>query len=458
MTERGLGTTADSSLSPDILRRMLAAVQSVETRVVAGEVLAVSGTLVKARLPRVQVGEVCELKDSERSQVRIAEVIGIDGDVAYLAPYGNMTGMSQRTEVIGLNRTASVGVSDALLGCVLDGYGNVIDAPSRPVVPARASAPKQRSLFAPPPSPLQRPSIDEPIALGIRAIDALNTCGRGQRIGIFGNAGVGKSTLISEIVAGTDADIVVVALIGERGREVGDFLRRVLNDESRSRTIIVASTSDRPPVERTKAAQLATTIAEHYRDNGNSVLLVLDSVTRFARALREIGLSAGEVPARRGYPPSVFSALPQLFERSGTSRDGSITALYTVLVEGDISLDPIAEETKSLLDGHIILSEKLASTGHFPAIDVMDSRSRLMDHIVPPAHKDAANAVREAMARHREVELLIRVGEYKQGHDLEVDRAIRMKPAIDSFLRQPLGDQQTLKECVHRLQELAGMR
>jgi ATP synthase in type III secretion protein N len=443
--------TSEGADWPPLLRQMLAIVQTAETRVVSGQVLAVSGTIVKARLPGVQIGEICELRDSERGQGRIAEVIGIEGEVAFLAPYGVIAGLSQRTEVIGLQKSAEITVSDDLLGSVLDGFGNVVERNDQPTRLENPTQPSRRALFATPPAPLKRRPINKAICLGIRAIDGLATCGRGQRLGIFGNAGVGKSTLISEIVAGTDADIVIVALIGERGREVGDFLRRVLTPEKRSRTIIVASTSDRPPVERMKAAHLATALAEHYRDSGREVLLVLDSVTRFARAQREIGLSAGEVPARRGFPPSVFSALPQLFERSGAGETGSITGLYTVLVEGDLALDPIAEEAKSLLDGHIVLSDKLASTGHFPAIDVLESRSRLMDHIITPQHRAAANQIRENISRHRDVELLLRVGEYRQGQDLATDRAIRLKPDIDAFLQQGMGQAHAFDQCVQNM-------
>jgi ATP synthase in type III secretion protein N len=441
----------DAAEAPHIIRQMMAAVRQANTRVVSGQVLAVSGTIVKARLPGVQVGEICELRDNDWGQARIADVIGIDGEVAFLAPYGNITGLSQRTEVIGLQKVASIVVSDQLLGSVLDGFGNVVERSPDTVRLERPTQPSSRAIFAAPPAPLSRRPITEPISLGIRAIDGVATCGRGQRLGVFGNAGVGKSTLISEIVSGTTADIVIVALIGERGREVGDFLRRVLTPERRARTIVVASTSDRPPVERMKAAQLATTLAEHYRDHGMHVLLVLDSVTRFARAQREIGLSAGEVPARRGFPPSVFTALPQLFERSGAGASGSITGLYTVLVEGDITLDPIAEEAKSLLDGHIVLSDKLAAMGHFPAIDVLESRSRLMDHIISAQHRQAANQLREHLARYSEVELLIRVGEYRQGQDLATDMAIRLKPGIDAFLKQGVGERNGLPQCVERL-------
>jgi ATP synthase in type III secretion protein N len=444
----------DASAKPTFVRQLLSSVLNAQTRVLSGRVLAVSGTIVKARLPGVEVGEICEMRESDRAQARTAEVIGIEGEVAFLAPYGSIVGLSQRTEVIGLQRSASILVGDHLLGTVLDGFGNIVEKGLSETESAFRTTPTIRPLFAAPPPPMTRRSIKEPIALGIRAIDGLSTCGRGQRLGIFGNAGVGKSTLISEIVAGTDADIVVVALIGERGREVGDFLRRVLTPELRKRTVIVASTSDRPPVERMKAAHLSTAIAEHYRDAGREVLLVLDSVTRFARAQREIGLSAGESPARRGFPPSVFSALPQLFERTGTSETGSITGLYTILVEGEISLDPIAEESKSLLDGHIILSDKLASAGHFPAIDVLESRSRIMDHIVTPEHRQTANQVRELMARYREIELLLRVGEFKQGNDALADRSIRLKTDIEGFLKQGMGERYRFNDCVEHLKQV----
>ena len=419
---------------PEKLMRMRSAVELAEPRVVSGELLAVSGTIIRARLPQARIGELCELRDGHTGEVRVADVIGIDGDVAFLAPYSNSSGLSRRTEIVGLQEAASVTVSDAMMGQVIDGMGRITTHTEGQDITVSKGV--RRKLFATPPRPMDRRPIDEQLVLGIRAIDGLISCGKGQRIGIFGNASVGKSSLISQIVRGSTAAVNVVALIGERGREVRDFANKVLTPEMRRKTIIVAATSDRPPVERIKAAYMATTIAEHFRDQGKDVLLVMDSITRFARAQREIGLSSGELPARRGFPPSVFSILPQLFERAGTNKIGTITALYSVLVEGDLNNDPIAEETKSLLDGHIVLDQKLASAGHFPAINVLESRSRLMESITSREHQSKATRVRQLMALYNDIELLIRVGEYKRNSDPESDRAIDAKPEIDRFLRQ----------------------
>jgi ATP synthase in type III secretion protein N len=425
------------SLWSDVSRHMISAIENFQPRVLSGQLLAVSGTIVKARLPGVEVGELCELRDGESAQPRLAEVIGIEGEVAYLAPYESSLGLSQRTEVIGLQRAATIFAGDHLLGCVVDGFGAIVEPSTRPADMPKLSESYERPFFAAPPPPMTRKPIHDPLALGVRSLDGLLTCGKGQRMGVFGNAGTGKSTLVSQIVQGTEADVIIIGLIGERGREVGDFLRETMRPELRTKAIIVASTSDRPPLERMKAAHLATALAEHYRDAGREVLLFVDSATRFARALREIGLSAGEIPARRGFPSSVFMQLPQLFERAGPGPVGAITALYTLLVEGsDLAADPISEEAKSLLDGHIVLSEKLAQSGHYPAIDVLASRSRIMNQIVSKEHKKSANTMRELLAKYKEVELLIQVGEYKPGNDLLADRAIALKPTIDAFLKQ----------------------
>ncbi|NJR13035.1 MAG: FliI/YscN family ATPase [Phyllobacteriaceae bacterium] len=431
------------------LQRLRSVIENCEPRVVSGELLAVSGTIIRARLPQARIGELCELRDPGTGENSIADVIGIDGDVAFLAPYGSSTGLSRRTEIVGLQEQATVMVSDEMMGHVIDGMGKFISARGK------AASGVRRRLYAPPPKPMDRRPIDQQLVLGIRAIDGMISCGKGQRIGIFGNASVGKSSLIAQIVRGSTAAVNVVALIGERGREVQDFASRVLTPDMRSRTIIVAATSDRPPVERIKAAYMATTIAEHYRDQGKDVLLVMDSVTRFARAQREIGLASGELPARRGFPPSVFSVLPQLFERAGTSRSGSITGLYSVLVEGDFNSDPIAEETKSLLDGHIILDQKLASAGHFPAINVLESRSRLMEAVTSPAHQAKASRLRLLMALYQDIELLIRVGEYKRNSDVESDAAIDAKPLIDTFLRQGLNEASTMEQTLRVMNNAA---
>jgi type III secretion protein N (ATPase) len=302
---------------------------------------------------------------------------------------------------------------------------------------------------------MERPVISKPLGIGIRAIDSLLTVGEGQRMGIFGNAGGGKSTLMSEIVLRSSAEVTVVALVGERGREVMDFIEHALPPGSRDTTVIVAATSDKPSVERMQASFTATAVAEHFRDRGMKVLLFIDTVTRLARALREIGLSAGEPPGRRGFPPSVYSTLPLLVERAGPAKVGSITAFYTVLVEGDISSDPVAEEVKSLLDGHIILSDKLAASNHYPAIDALNSRSRLFNSVTTKDHRAWAGRLRELYAKYLDLELLIQVGEYKPGADAFADEAVRKYEAIKAFLKQKPGEIAPFDSTLEQLRVLA---
>jgi type III secretion protein N (ATPase) len=437
------------------LRRLRTAVQNIETRQPSGRLLAVSGTLVRAELPGAEVGELCELRDPDTGRIRHAEVVGIEGSVVFLAPYGGIAGLSIRSEAIGLGRTASVLAGDFLLGTMVNAFGEVVAVgPNGPVEPGPEA--EVRPIAAPAPDPLTRQPIDRALSVGVRCIDAMLTCGEGQRMGIFGNAGGGKSTLMSQIVSNTVADVVVVALVGERGREVNDFVSHALTPESRKRTVIVVATSDRPSVERMQAALTATAIAEHFRDRGMKVVLFVDTVTRLARALREIGLSAGEPPGRRGFPPSVYSTLPQLLERAGAGEKGSITAFYTVLVEGDIASDPIAEEVKSLLDGHIILSDKLAAQGHYPAIDILASRSRLFTAVARPPHQKAATRVRELYAKYQDLELLIQVGEYKSGSDPVGDVAVARIDAIRKFLRQGTQEAADMRQTLDNLRELAG--
>jgi type III secretion protein N (ATPase) len=304
------------------------------------------------------------------------------------------------------------------------------------------------------PDPLSRRIIDQPLALGLRALDGLLTCGEGQRLGIFAAAGGGKSTLLSMLVKGADVDVTVLALIGERGREVREFIEQGLGPEGVAKSVVVVATSDRPSMERAKAAYVATAIAEYFRDQGQRVLLLMDSVTRFARAQREIGLAAGEPPTRRGFPPSVFAMLPRLMERVGQSDKGFITALYTVLVEGDDMTEPVADETRSILDGHIILSRKLAAANHYPAIDVLASVSRVMDAVVTPEHRAVANRIRELMAKYEEVELLVKIGEYKKGSDALADQALSKIDGIRAFLRQGGQKKLSFADTVQAMQRL----
>ena len=311
-------------------------------------------------------------------------------------------------------------------------------------------------MFAVAPDPLKRRIIDQPLELGVRALDAVLTCGEGQRMGIFAAAGGGKSTLMGMLVKGADVDVTVVALIGERGREVREFLENELGEQGRKKSVIVCATSDKSSMERAKAAYVATAIAEYFRDQGKKVLFLMDSVTRFARAQREIGLAAGEPPTRRGYPPSVFATLPKLMERAGMNDKGSITALYTVLVEGDDMTEPIADETRSILDGHIVLSRKLAAANHYPAIDVLASASRVMNAVVTPEHRQMAGRLRELMAKYEEVDLLVKIGEYQRGGDPTTDEAIDKMDAIRNFLKQRTHEGSSLAQTLAALEKLVG--
>ncbi|MCY0387282.1 type III secretion system ATPase SctN [Robbsia sp. Bb-Pol-6] len=415
-----------------ITEMMRMALLDATTMQVRGRVTQVSGTIIRAVVPRVRIGEICVLRDPDGNFEMRAEVVGFAREAALLTPIGDMYGLSASTEVMPTGQAHRVAVGEELLGRVLDGLGRPLDDPHSG--PLRTG--KYYPVFAEAPDPLTRRMIERPIDLGVRALDGLLTCGEGQRMGIFAAAGGGKSTLLGMLVKGADVDVTVVALIGERGREVREFIERELGAEGRRRAVIVCATSDRSSMERVKAAYVATAIAEYFRDAGQRVLFLMDSVTRFARAQREIGLAAGEPPTRRGYPPSVFATLPKLMERVGMNAHGSITALYTVLVEGDDMTEPIADETRSILDGHIVLSRKLAAANHYPAIDILASTSRVMHAVTQPSHQAAAGRVRELMAKYDEIELLLKIGEYQSGADPVTDEAIAKHDAILAFLKQ----------------------
>lgn len=425
------------------------AVEDAQLIDVKGRVIQVVGTIIRASVPGVKVGEVCLLRDPWEGSEMQAEVIGFTKESVLLTALGQMTGLSAQTEVIPTRRVHMVPVGDSLLGRVLDGLGRPLDADVRGPLHPEGYYP----VYADPPNPLERRIISKPISLGVRALDGLLTCGEGQRMGIFAAAGGGKSTLLAQIVRNTEAEVTVLALIGERGREVREFLEKDLGEEGLRKSVVVCSTSDRSAMERLKAAYVATSIAESFRDKGRRVLLLMDSVTRFGRAQREIGLAAGEPPTRRGFPPSVFSELPKLMERAGNSAKGSITALYTVLVEGDDMTEPIADETRSILDGHIILSRRLAQMNHYPAIDILQSVSRCQNAIVTPEHRAAASRLRAILAKYAEVELLLRIGEYRKGADRETDGAIERIDAVNGFLRQNLTDRPTFDETVAALKK-----
>lgn len=426
------------------------AVENCSPLVLNGRILQVAGTVVRAVMPQARIGELCLLRNKHDEQGIPAEVIGIDQKEVLLAPIGDMSGMSTSTQVIATGVMLEVPVGDDLLGCVLDGVGNIIDKGGRESCNFTESYPVVQSS----PDPLTRSKISEPLSLGIKAMDGLITCGIGQRMGVFAAAGVGKSTFISMLVSHADVDVNVVALIGERGREVREFIEDSLGEENLKKTVLIVATSDRPAIERLKAAYVATAVAEYFRDKGKNVLLLMDSITRFARAQREIGLAAGEAPARRGFPPSVFAELPKLVERAGCNDKGSITAFYTVLVEGDDMSEPVADEIRSLLDGHIVLSRQLASKNHYPAIDVLDSLSRVMPSLVSLEHNQMAAKINELLAKYQEIEFLIRVGEYTKGADPLADEAVAKVDAINTFLQQSSKESVDPKQTIELLKQI----
>ena len=413
-----------------------------------GRVSKTTGPVVRAA-GHFCIGEICSISRVNDEPI-LAEVVGFDQGEAILTPYGRTVGISYNSTIESLMNTFEVPVGDELTGRVLDAMGRPLD--SGPRLTTRRFYPANQS----PPNPMLRPPIEKPFSLGVKALDGGLTCGGGQRLGICAAAGGGKSTLVSLMVRFADYDRCIVALIGERGREVREFVDDQLGPEGLAKSTIVVATSDRPAIEQVKAAYTATAIAEYHRDRGERVLLIMDSLTRFARAQRQIGLAAGEPPTRRGFPPSVFEQLPGLVERTGRSGSGSITALYTVLVEGDDMNEPVADEARSLLDGHIILSRKLAGAGHYPAIDVNASASRVLSRIVTPDHLQAINKLRALLAKYEEIELLLKIGEYAQGADPLADEAVARKPALDRFLRQGTDEFSSFEETVEALKQAVG--
>ena len=379
------------------------------------------------------VGDLVEVNPG-RPRSLMAEVVAVARDRLTCMPLGDLSGVSAGTPVRATGMPLQVPVGEALLGRVLDGLGRPLDG--RPLGPRVSHV----DLASETPHALTRSRVEEPLTFGVRALDTLAPCGKGQRLGIFAGSGVGKSTLLAQITRGTDADVRVIGLIGERGREVREFLEENLGPEGLARSVVVVATSDEPPLVRLKAAFVATRIAEAFRDEGRDVLLLMDSITRTAMAQREVGLSAGEPPATRGYPPSVFAMMPKLLEKAGTGATGSITGLYTILVEGDDHNEPIADTARSILDGHIVLTRRLATAGHFPAIDVLESISRVATAVVPPGRMAEAREVRRLLGALRDVRELIEIGAYQSGSDPTVDRARQLEPAIDAFLRQAMDD------------------
>jgi flagellum-specific ATP synthase len=414
-----------------------------------GRVVRMIGLSIEVGGIRAAIGGGCRLYRDDGAVV-LAEVVALGPDQVTCVAYGDTSGLSIGALVEDCQGPLPIAVGHGLVGRVLDGMGQPIDD-GPPLVGL-----DQVGIDGTPPHPLRRGLVDEQLPLGVRAIDGLIPCGKGQRLGIFAGSGVGKSSLMSMITRGTTAEVTVIALIGERGREVAEFVERDLGPEGLARSVVVVATSDEPAPVRIRAAFLATRIAEWFRDQGNHVLLMMDSLTRFAMAQREIGLSAGEPPTTRGYPPSVFGLLPKLLERAGTAERGSITGLYTVLVEGDDMNEPIADATRSILDGHIQLSRALAESNHYPAIDVLGSISRVAPAISPPTRLAAAAEVRRLLAAWRDARDLIEIDAYVPGTNPVVDRAIAVKPAIDEFTAQRMGEHATLAETDANLSAVVG--
>lgn len=410
-----------------------------------GRVVQLTGLVIESEGPPAAVGEVCRIESDRPPGSVLAEVVGFRDHHLLLMPLGEIQGLHPGAEVTALGEPLQVAVSDALLGRVLDGLGRPLDGQGP------LAGPHKVNIHCRPPHPLRRQRICEVFQTGIKALDTFLPCGRGQRLGIFAGSGVGKSTLLGMIARHAEADLNVIALIGERGREVREFLEKDLGEAGRRKSIVVVATSDQPALVRKKGAFLAMALAEHFRDAGRNVLLLMDSVTRFATAQREIGLAIGEPPATRGYTPSVFSLLPQLLERAGTSECGSITGLFAVLVEQDDLDDPIADAVRSILDGHIVLSRDLAMQNHYPAIDVLASVSRLERDLLTPEQLALVGRAREALALYRKNQDLITIGAYPPGSHPAIDRAIRLQETLSQFLRQPVGQGMLAAESWTRL-------
>lgn len=424
--------------------RLHSALDTINLLDCQGTVVKVSGLTVESNGPIVGLGELCgiHLRDDKRV---LAEVVGFNNNHLILLPLEHIGGISQGDAVTARTTPRQITLGDGILGRVINGLGEPID--DKGPLPGM----EKRPLDTGSPPPLSRTKISEPLSLGIRSIDGLLTCGKGQRVGIFAGSGVGKSVLLGDIATSSEADVNVVALIGERGREVREFLENDLGADGLSRSVVVVATSDSPSIQRVKAAFVAATVAEYFRDKGKTVLFMMDSLTRFAQAQREIGLAAGEPPATKGYCPSVFALMPRLIERLGHAEKGSITGILTVLVENDDLSDPVADSARSLLDGHIVLSRKLAERGHFPAVDILGSVSRLMPVVTTAEHKAAARKVREIYATYADAEDLINIGAFSPGSNRRIDGAITLIERIKDFLIQPVRQRTTLKDTLGQM-------
>lgn len=410
---------------------------------ITGKVKKVVGLTIEVEGIKAFVGEVCRILIGDSKEV-LAEVVGFNNNAVLLMPLGDITGVAPGSDVESTGKTLNVKVGDEILGKVLDGLG-------RPMNEKIFNYEAEYKLDSDPPNPLMRKRIDTVMATGVRAIDGFLTCGVGQRVGIFAGSGVGKSTLLGMVARYGDADVNVIGLIGERGREVKEFIEKDLGEDGLRKSVLVVATSDQPPLVRLKGAFVATAIAEYFRDKGQNVMFMMDSVTRFAMAQREIGLTIGEPPATKGYTPSVFAMLPRLMERSGRSDKGSITAFYTVLVDGDDMNEPIADAARGILDGHIVLSRKLAAKNHYPAIDIQASISRLMSEIASEDHRHKASELRDMLSTYKEAEDLINIGAYQKGSNPNIDKSIDLHDDIIGFLRQGMREHSSFDETVNKL-------
>lgn len=413
-----------------------------------GKVAKVVGLTIESIGPMAKLNDLCLIRSNSAAGVVKAEVVGFRDDRVLLMPYDNVEGVGLGSWVENTGAPLQVPVSEELLGLTLDGVGEPMNADSLGADCAHYS------VEAAPPDPLSRKIIDEVLTLGVKAVDGLLTIGKGQRIGIFAGSGVGKSTLMGMFARNTKADINVIALIGERGREVREFIERDLGEEGMRRSVVVVATSDKPALIRKKAAQTATSIAEYFRDQGKDVLLMMDSLTRFSMAQREIGLASGEPPVSRGYPPSVYAQMPKLLERAGNSDRGSITGLYTVLVDGDDFNEPITDTARGILDGHIVLSRQMAQKNHYPAIDILQSISRVMSSIITKEHKVAAGKMKQVLATYQEAEDLINIGAYKAGSNPDIDFAIDKIRAVNAFLQQQTDEKYTFEESLQQMLDI----
>lgn len=424
------------------------AIERIDPIKVNGKVTDVIGLIIVSVGPNVSLGEICTVVNKSGKEVCKSEVVGFkEGKVLSIA-LGEVEKISPSCEIIASGKSFSIGVGENLLGRVIDGLGNPIDGKGEIIVPS------YRNIHREPPNPLTRKRITRPLQTGVRSLDGLLTCGRGQRVGIFAGSGVGKSVLLGMIARNTNADVSVIILVGERGREVREFLEKELGEEGLKRSVVIVATSDKPALIRMKGAYIGTTIAEYFRDLGMDVVLMMDSVTRFAQAQREIGLTIGEPPATKGYTPSVFAVLPKLLERAGTADRGSITGFYTVLVDGDDMTEPIADAVRSILDGHIVLSRKIANKGLFPAIDPLQSISRVMPDIVSADHRARSMAFNDIFATYKEAEDLINIGAYVKGSNPQIDHAISKINTLKAYLRQDMSEKSMYQDSVNRLKEI----